>query len=362
MNLIAINSDWRVIYVNEFSEYNVWKENFLGAFRQVSTDDDFKRLALFYPAAYTYNKCKQRKNNLLRNGNRNIYLDDLYAISRYSDKTPDNLLLGYNNIVFFWSELAGENLFSKECVERIIEALKSDKNYRTIYIPKVIEDFFFFVKTVVFEVNDKKIRRPIFNINDNSLDFKTTGKTIYSYTPNLFFGGETYDVLCDYVLELIPEDFPDCNEDEVQAFIETIGVYLDAGKSEAVKTDGDINFRIKNWVCNCTIWLLLSYISDTCERTGESVEHYFIKNSEVITFMLRLFVFGTKVIKQKRVTDEKTNEKKRIRYFAFLDCNGEKLDRAEDEYDYYDDIDYKTASFSDMQKSSLSDILNFELR
>ena len=43
--------------------------------------------------------------------------------------------------------------------------------------------------------------------------------------------------------------------------------------------------------------------------------------------------------------------------------NNEKLENVSDEYDYYDDeIEYKTASISDMQKSSLSDILNFELR
>ena len=79
--------------------------------------------------------------------------------------------------------------------------------------------------------------------------------------------------------------------------------------------------------------------------------------------MLRLFVFGTKVTKQKRVTDGITNEKKRVRYSVFLGCNNEKLENVSDEYDYYDDeIEYKTASISDMQKSSLSDILNFELR
>ena len=74
--------------MNNFSEYNSWRDNFLGAFRQISTEDDFKRLASFYPYDnYNSNKCKQRKNNLLRNGNRNIYLDDLYAISQFSDKT-----------------------------------------------------------------------------------------------------------------------------------------------------------------------------------------------------------------------------------------------------------------------------------
>ena len=46
-----------------------------------------------------------------------------------------------------------------------------------------------------------------------------------------------------------------------------------------------------------------------------------------------------------------------------LKVNNEKLENVSDEYDYYDDeIEYKTASISDMQKSSLSDILNFELR
>ncbi len=350
--------------MNDFSEYNSWRDNFLGAFRLISTDDDFKRLASFYPYNnYNGSKCKQRKNNLLRNGNRNIYLDDLYAVSQFSDKTPDNLLLGHNNIAFFWSELKGENLFSEECIEKIVESIKSDKNYRGIYIPKQIEDFLYYAKSVVFEVNDKKIRRPIFNINDNTLDFKTTGTTEYSYNPNLFYGSDAYDVLCDYTLELTPEDFPECKKDEAEAFIETIGVYLDAGKSEADKSDSDINSRIKNWVCNCTIWLLLSYISDTCERMGESVEYYLRKNKEVLVFMLRVFVFGTKVTKQKRVTDEATNEKKRVRYSAFLGCNNEKLENVSDEYDYYDEeIEYKTASISEMQKSSLSDILNFELR
>ena len=61
-------------------EYNLWRENFLGVFRQISSDEDFKKLASFYPYNdYTDNKCKQRKNNLLRSGNRNVYLDDLYA-------------------------------------------------------------------------------------------------------------------------------------------------------------------------------------------------------------------------------------------------------------------------------------------
>ena len=111
------------------------------------------------------------------------------------------------------------------------------------------------------------------------------------------------------------------------------------------------------------MWLLLSYIADTCERNGENIERYFIKNNEVLTFMIKIFVFGTKVTKQKRVTDEVTNEKKRIRYSAFLGCNNEKLENVSDEYDYYDEeIEYKTASISEMQKSSLSDILNFELR
>ena len=51
------------------------------------------------------------------------------------------------------------------------------------------------------------------------------------------------------------------------------------------------------------------------------------KNNEVLTFMIKIFVFGTKVTKQKRVTDEVTNEKKRIRYSAFLGCNNEKLEK-----------------------------------
>ena len=46
-------------------EYNLWRENFLGVFRQISTDEDFKKLASFYPYNdYNDNKCKQRKNNL----------------------------------------------------------------------------------------------------------------------------------------------------------------------------------------------------------------------------------------------------------------------------------------------------------
>lgn len=350
--------------MTDFSEYNLWRDNFLGVFRQVSTDDDFKKLASFYPYNdYTFNKCKQRKNNLLRSGNRNIYLDDLYAISRYSDKTPDNLLLGYNNIAFFWSELSGENLFEKECIEKIVEALKSDKNYRTIYIPKEIEDFLYYSKSVIFEVNNKKIRKPIFNISDNSLDFKTTGETEYCYNPHLFYGGDVYDIFCDYVDDLSEEDFPGFEKEKVEKFIETIGVYLDTGKAEAQKTDKDIDFRIKNWVCNCTMWLLLSYIGDTCERQGESVEYYLKSHNEVIAFMLKLFVFGTEVIKQKRITDEVTNEKKRIRYSAFFSCSNEKLDVQNEDFDFYDyDFEYKTASIYDMQKSSLSEIIDYELR
>ena len=111
--------------MTDFSEYNLWRDNFLGVFRHITSDEDFKKLASFYPFNdYNSSKCKQRKNNLLRSGNRNIYLDDLYAISRYSDKTPDNLLLGHNNITFFWSELKGENLFEKECIEKIVKHLK----------------------------------------------------------------------------------------------------------------------------------------------------------------------------------------------------------------------------------------------
>lgn len=345
-------------------EYSVWRDNFLGVFRQISTDEDFKKLASFYPYNdYTDNKCKQRKNNLLRSGNRNIYLDDLYAVSRYSDKSPDNLLLGYNNITFFWSELAGENLFSEDTIEKIVKSLKSDKNYRTIYIPKEIEDFLYYSKSVIFEVNNKKIRKPIFDISDNSLDFKTTGETEYRYNPHLFYGGDVYDVLCDYIIDLEIEDFSGFEREEVEKFLETIGVYLDTGKCEANKSDKDIDFRIKNWVCNCTMWLLLSFIGDTCERTGESVEYYLRKHKEVIIFMLRLFVFGTKVTKQKRVTDEVTNEKKRVRYSAFLSCSNEKLVAIDDESDYYDyDIDYETASIKEMQKSSLSEILDYTSR
>ena len=344
--------------------YSAWRDNFLSTFREISSDEDFKKLASFYPYDdYTFNKCKQRKNNLLRSGNRNIYLDDLYAVSRYSDKSPDNLLLGYNNIAFFWSELEGENLFEKECIEKIVCALKSDKNYRNIYIPKVIEDFLYYSKSVIFEVNDKKIRKPIFNISDNSLDFKTTGETEYNYNPHLFYGGDVYDVFCDYIVDFEAEDFSECEKEEVEKFLETISVYLDTGKSEAKKTDKDIEQRIKNWVCNCTMWLLLSYIGDTCERLGEDVEHYLRKHREIILFMLKLFVFGTKVTKQKRITDELTNEKKRVRYSAFLSCSNEKLVVGDEDIDYYDyDIEYKTASISDMQKSSLSEILDYELR
>ena len=48
--------------MNDFSEYNSWRENFLGTFRQISTDEDFKRLASFYPYNdYKDNKCRQRK-------------------------------------------------------------------------------------------------------------------------------------------------------------------------------------------------------------------------------------------------------------------------------------------------------------
>ncbi len=346
------------------TEYNIWRDNFLGVFRQISTDEDFKKLASFYPYNdYTFNKCKQRKNNLLRSGNRNIYLDDLYAISRYSDKTPDNLLLGHNNIAFFWSELKGENLFENDCIEKIVGALKSDKSYRAIYIPKEIEDFLYYAKSVIFEVNNKKIRKPIFNISDNTLDFKTTGETEYSYNPNLFYGGDAYDVFCDYIVDFEAENFPEFEKEEAEKFLETVGIYLDTGKSEAEKTDKDIEGRIKNWACNCTMWLLLSYIGDTCERLGESVEYYLRGHREVIAFMLRLFVFGTKVTKQKRITDEKTNEKKRIRYSAFLSCSNEILVAADEDFDYYDyDLDYRTASISDMQKSSLSEILDYELR
>ena len=345
-------------------EYNVWRDNFLGVFRQISTDEDFKRLASFYPYNdYTDNKCKQRKNNLLRSGNRNIYLDDLYAVSQFSDKTPDNLLFGYNNIVFFWSELVGENLFSEDIIEKIVKSLKSDKNYRTIYIPKQIEDFLYYAKSVVFEVNDKKIRRPIFNINDNTLDFKMTGKTDYSYNPQLFYGGDAYDVLCDYIIELDEAEFSECKKEDFEAFIETIGVYLDTGKCQINRNDKDIDFIIKNWVCNCTLWLLLSYIGDTCERLGESVEYYLRKHKEIIIFMIKIFAFGTKVTKQKRVINEETKEKTRVRYSAYLGCNNEKLENISDDYDYYDDeIEYKVASISEMQKSSLSDILNFETR
>lgn len=349
--------------MNNFSEYEAWRENFLGAFRQISDESDYEKLAKLYPNGnYTKNNCKQRKNNLLRNGNRNIYLDDLYAVSRFSNKTPNNLLLGYNNISFFWSELAGENLFSSECIEKIVEAIESDKSYRSIYVPKEIEDFLYYAKAVIYEVNDKKIRKPIFNINDNSLDFMTTGKATYSYTPNLFYGRDASDALNVFLENVDEEFFSECEASEKDAFIELVEAYLDAGKCEADKNDSDIHFRIKNWVCNCTMWLLLSYIADTCERTSESIEEYFENHNEVMLFMLKIFVFGTKVTKQKRVTDEVTKEKKRIRYSAFLGCNNEQLESITDDYDYYYEAEYETASISDMKKSELSDLLNFELR
>ena len=59
----------------------------------------------------------------------------------------------------------------------------------------------------------------------------------------------------------------------------------------------------------------------------------------------------------------KTKEKTRIRYAAYLGCNNEKLENVNEAYDYYyDEIEYKAASISDMQKSSLSEILDYELR
>ncbi|MBE6748225.1 MAG: hypothetical protein E7557_03235 [Ruminococcaceae bacterium] len=350
--------------MSEILEFSVWRENLLHNFREVTTEQEFSSLALCYPDKKSdKDKCKQRKNNLLRNGNRNIYLDDLYALSCYSEKTPNSLLLGENNIASFWSELEGENLFSADAVEIIADALKSDKNYRNIFIPKQLEDFLYYSRSVVFEVNNKKIRRPIFNITDNSLDFITEGKAKFSYNPHLFYGGDVYDVFCDYVSELDSEAFPECDEEAFEKFIDTISVYLDSGKSEAEASDSDIKFRIKNWVCNCTMWLLLSYIGDTCERLSEDVDRYLRSHREIIIFMFRLFVFGARVTRQKRITDELTNQKKRVRYSAYLGCDNEKLVAQDEDFDYYDyDFEYKTASISDMQKSSLTEILDYELR
>ena len=350
--------------MSEILEFSTWRENLLHSFKEITTEQEFSSLALCYPDNKSNkDKCKQRKNNLLRNGNRNIYLDDLYALSRYSDKTPNSLLLGENNIASFWSELEGENLFSDNAIEIIVDALKSDKDYRNIFIPKQLEDFLYYSRSVIFEVNNKKIRRPIFNIADNSLDFITTGKAQFSYNPHLLYGGDVYDIFCDYISELDSEAFPECEEEAFEKFIDTISVYLDSGKSEADARAADIKFRIKNWVCNCTMWLLLSYIGDTCERLSEDVNRYLRSHREVIILMFKLFVFGTRVTKQKRIIDEATNEKKRVRYSAYLGCDNEKLVAQDEDLDYYEyEYEYKTASFSDMQKSSLSDLLDFDLR
>ena len=52
-----------MIYVTDNNEYNVWRENFLGVFRQISTDEEFKTLASNYPYEnYSANNCKQRKS------------------------------------------------------------------------------------------------------------------------------------------------------------------------------------------------------------------------------------------------------------------------------------------------------------
>ncbi len=348
--------------MNDFPQYNLWRENFLFNLREISSEDEFKKLALCYPDNnYNENKCRQRKNNLLRNGNRNIYLDDLYAVSCYSKKSPNSLLLGQNNILSFWSELEGENLFEKQTIEKIKSSIKKDKNYRNIFIPREIEDFLYYAKATIYNVNKKKMSKSIFTLSDNSLDFKTIGKNRYSYNLNLFNGSFVYDVFCDYILDLEFEAFKECEKETFEAFKNLVDIYLDCGGCDVDGNSVETDSRIKSWVSNCTMWLVLSFIGDTCQRLDEDIETYLDNNREIILFMYDMFVFGTRVVKQKRVTDEVTSEKKRIRYFAFLDCNGEKLDRAEDEYDY-DDIDYKTASFSDMQKSSLSDILNFELR
>lgn len=352
--------------MNEIIDFKDWRENFLHSFKNVTTDEDFTRLSRYYPDNKSNkDKCKQRKNNLLRSGNRNIYLDDLYAVSCYTNKSPDCLLLGQNNIVSFWNELKGENLFSNETIEKITESLKSDKNYRNLYIPKEMEDFLYYAKTIIFNLNKNKIRTSVFNLTENSLDFLTTVKPMYSYSVNLFNGNRASDVFCDYLQDSEVTDFKDLNEEDFEMFKSTLNVYLDCSVCESSANDKDVKKRVKNWVCNCTMWLVLSYIGDTCQRLSVEVEEYLKQNKTITEFMFNLFVFGTKTTLQKRVTDEKTNEKRRVRYSAFLDCYNEKL-VAETEYlDYYDEEDIipvSTASFSDMQKSSLGELLNYEYR
>ncbi|MBR2876305.1 MAG: hypothetical protein IKC01_04135 [Clostridia bacterium] len=350
--------------MNEMLQFNDWRENLLHNFRGITTDEDLGKLALCYPDNKSdKEKCRQRKNNLLRRDNRNIYLDDLYAVSCYTKKSPDCLLLGENNIASLWNGLKGENLFDSVTIEKITGSLKSDKSYRDIFIPEKMQDFLYYAKATVYSLNKKKIGEPIFSLSDNSLEFITQGKAEYSYTANLFNGSFVYDVFCDYILDFESEDFPGCERDSFEMFRDTLNVYLDCGECVVGIEEKNIEKRIKNWVCNCTIWLVLSYIGDTCKRLSQDIEGYLEENKEIVEFAYKLFVFGTKTILQKRVTDEITKEKKRIRYAAYLDCNDEKL-VAESEYiDYYDDIEgVETASFSDMQKASLDLILNYEYR
>ncbi len=350
--------------MNDMLQYNDWRENLLHNFRTISTDAEYEKLSICYPDnKSTKDKCKQRKNNLLRKGNRNIYLDDLYAVSCYTNKSPDYLLLGKNNIASFWNELKGENLFDKATIEKITDSLKSDKNYRNIFIPSQIADFLYYAKATIYNFNKKKIGEPIFSVTDNSLEILTHSKTEYTYTVNLFNGSFAYDVFCDYILDFESEDFPKFLKEDFEMFRDTVNVYLDCGECAVDSNEKNIEKRIRNWVCNCTMWLVLSYIGDTCKRLSVDIESHLKENKEIIEFMFNLFIFGTKTTLQKRVTDEVTNEKKRIRYSAYLDCANEKL-VAETEYiDYYDDIgDIKTASFSDMQKSSLDDLLSYDYR
>ena len=350
--------------MNEILQYSDWRENFLHNFRTIKTDDEFRKLAVCYPDRKSNaEKCKQRKNNLLRSGNRNIYLDDLYAVSCYTNKSPDCLLLGENNIAAFWNELKGKNLFDIATIERITESLKSDDNYRDVFITEKMADFLYYAKATIYNLNKKKIGEPIFSITDNSLEILTRNKTEYSYIANLFNGSFVYDVFCDYILDFEGEDFPEFDKEDFEMFRDTLNVYLDCGECVVDSSEKNIEKRVRNWVCNCTIWLVLSYIGDTCKRLSQNIEDYLKENREIIEFVYKLFVFGTKTTLQKRITDEFSNEKKRVRYSAYLDCNNEKLVAESGYLDYYDDIkEFKTASFSDMEKSSLDEILNYEYR
>lgn len=342
-----------------------WRQNFVEGFKAATkNDDDFASLGALYPEApKTREQCIQRKNNLLRSGNRSIYLDDIYVISKYTKRSPNSILLGQDNILSFWKNLQGENLFDEKTIEIITDAIKSDDSYKKILIPTLDYDFLYYAKNLIYEMNKNNIGSVIFNLSNNSLDFLTNKKTVYSYRAKTFNSGDVFDDFSDYLImnSSVSKMLEKYEKNDIEMFAEAFIDYMDNGSGSVDNTNKSALKQIKNWVCNCTMWIALSYIGDLCKRNEYSLEKCISENSELIEFLFNLFIFGSKRVLQKRITDEK-NPNKRIRYIGYLDCNNEKLEifKDDEESKFYKKEDFKKgATIAEMQKSSLSSLLDF---